>query len=139
MCLMKMACACIIILMHVSNCIAGPRASQRDTQGNTQHQKPSYTVQPNGRIIETDATGNKQYHHQQYLMKDGKVYQTDSLGNVQYHKPSFVIQNDGKVVEHHPSGNAQYHHQQYKTSNKEIYPIDSLGNRQFNKPNYFLE
>ena len=110
---MKMMCACILFLMHITICMAGQRASQRDTQGNTQHQKPSYTAQQNGRIVETDATGNKQYHRQQYLMKDGKVYQTDSLGNVQYHKPSFAIQNDGKVVEHNSSVNAQYHHQQY--------------------------
>jgi hypothetical protein len=129
----------IILLINFSNSFAGPRSSQKDTLGNTQHQKTSFTIQGNGRIIETDSIGNKQFHHQQYLMKEGKLYQTDSLGNVQYHKPSFVIHNDGKIVEYNSSGNIQYQKQQYENSGKLIYPIDSLGNRQFDKPSYFVE
>ena len=42
------------------------------------------------RIYQTDSVGNKQYHKQQYQIKDGKVYQTDSVGNIQYHKPGFT-------------------------------------------------
>ena len=129
----------IILLINFSNSFAGPRSSQKDTLGNIQHQKSSFTSQGNGRIIETDSIGNKQFHHQQYLMKEGKLYQTDSLGNVQYHKPIFVIHNDGKIVEYNSSGNIQYQKQQYENSGKLIYPIDSLGSRQFDKPSYFVE
>ena len=81
---MKILLIFMILLMNFSGSFAAPRASQKDTLGNTQHQKPSFTSQGNGRIIETDSIGNKQFHHQQYLMKEGKLYQTDSLGNVQY-------------------------------------------------------
>ena len=42
------------------------------------------------RIYQVDSVGNKQYHKQQYQIKDGKVYQTDSVGNIQYHKPAFT-------------------------------------------------
>lgn len=67
------------------------RIYQTDSVGNVhQYHKPSYTVRQDGRVIETDAVGNKQYHKQQYQIKDGKVYQTDSLGNIQYHKPGFT-------------------------------------------------
>ena len=136
---MKISLIFMILLMNFSGSFAAPRASQKDTLGNTQHQKPSFTSQGNGRIIETDSIGNKQFHHQQYLMKEGKLYQTDSLGNVQYHKPSFAIHNDGKIVEYNSSGKIQYQKQQYENNGKLIYPIDSLGNRLFDKPSYFVE
>jgi hypothetical protein len=42
-----------------------------------------------GRIIETDAVGNKQYDKQQYQIKGDKAYQVDSVGNIQYDKPQF--------------------------------------------------
>jgi len=51
-----------------------------------------YVVQENGRVIETDATGNKQYHKQQYVIKDRNVYPTDSLGRIQYNTPSLTVQ-----------------------------------------------
>jgi hypothetical protein len=51
--------------------------------------KPSYTIQKDGRIIQTDPVGNKQYHKQQFQIKGDKVYQIDSVGNIQYNKPQF--------------------------------------------------
>jgi len=62
---------------------------QTDSLGNTQYNKPSYTIQKDGRIIETDAVGNKRYDKQQYQIKGDKTYPVDSLGNIQYNKPHF--------------------------------------------------
>ena len=53
---------------------------QTDSLGNIQYNKPSYTLQKDGRIIETDAVGNKQ----QYQIKGDKTYPVDSLGTIQY-------------------------------------------------------
>jgi hypothetical protein len=56
------------------------RVYQTDTHGRTQHNKPSYSVGEDGRIVEVDPSGNKQYHRQQYLLKDGRVYAPTSPG-----------------------------------------------------------
>ena len=83
---------CLILASFTLITNAGePKTYQQDAVGNIQHQKSSYVVQNDGRIIETDTIGNKLYHKQQYKMKDGKIYQTNSLGNIQYHKPQLVI------------------------------------------------
>ena len=60
------------------------RIYQTDSLGNIQYNKPSYAIQKDGRIIETDTVGNKQ----QYQIKGDKTYPVDSLGNIQYHKVS---------------------------------------------------
>jgi hypothetical protein len=65
------------------------RFYQTDSVGNIQYNKPSYTLQKDGRIIQTDPVGNKQYHKQQFQIKGDKVYQIDSVGNIQYNKPQF--------------------------------------------------
>lgn len=57
---------------------------QIDSIGNIQLPKPSFSIRNNGRIIETNSIGNKQYHKQQYQIKDNTIYETDSLGNIQY-------------------------------------------------------
>lgn len=72
------------------------RLYQKNSFGNIQYNKPSYTIQNNGRIFETDAIGNKQYQKQQYLIKGDKIYSTDIFGNIQYKKPHFVIDNKSK-------------------------------------------
>ncbi len=72
------------------------RLYQKDSFGNIQYNKPSYTIQNNGRIFETDTMGNKQYQKQQYQIKGDKVYSTDIYGNIQYNKPQFVIDNKSK-------------------------------------------
>jgi hypothetical protein len=64
---------------------------QADSLGNIQYNKPSHTIQENGRVIQTDAIGNKQYHKQQYQIKGDTVYPTDSLGNIQHDKPQQKI------------------------------------------------
>jgi len=61
------------------------RIYQTDSLGNIQYNKPSYTIQKDGRIIQTDPIGNKQ----QYQIKGDKTYPVDSLGNIQYNKPKF--------------------------------------------------
>jgi hypothetical protein len=50
--------------------------------GNIQYNKPSYTIQKDGRIIQTDLVGNKQYDKQQYQIKGDKTYPVDSVGNI---------------------------------------------------------
>ena len=59
--------------------------------GAIQYHKQSAVLNRNGRIIKTDLLGNKQYHKQQYQIKDRKINETDSRGNIQYHKPHAVI------------------------------------------------
>ena len=87
---MKLIC-CYLAIFCMNAFAADTKIYQQDALGNTLHNKPSYVVQDNGHIIETDTIGNKRYNKQQYQMKDGKIYQTDSLGNIQYNKPQFVI------------------------------------------------
>ena len=62
---------------------------QTDSLGNTQYNKPSYTIQKDGGIIETDPIGNRQYDKQQFQIKEDKTYPVDSQGNIQYNKPQF--------------------------------------------------
>jgi hypothetical protein len=45
------------------------RIYQTDSLGNIQYNKPSYSIQKNGRIIQTDKVGNKQFDKQQYQIK----------------------------------------------------------------------
>ncbi len=86
-----------LIWLSIYLLLAGPALSeekriyQSDRYGNTEYNKPSFTVEGNGRVIETDPYGNKMYNHQQYQIKGDKVYQTDSIGNIQYQKPSLSI------------------------------------------------
>jgi hypothetical protein len=47
---------------------------------------PSYTVEDNGRIVETDKFGNKQYHKDGYQIKGDRVYQTNKYGNIKNHE-----------------------------------------------------
>lgn len=65
------------------------RIYQTDSIGNIQYNKPSYTIQKNGRVIEADSVGNKKYDKQQYQIKGDKTYSVDSVGNSQYNKPHF--------------------------------------------------
>jgi hypothetical protein len=77
--------ALIFALITLSAHSEEKRIYQTDSLGNIQYNKPSFTFKKNGRIIETDAVGNKQ----QYQIKGDKTYPVDSLGNIQYHKPQF--------------------------------------------------
>jgi len=90
---------------------------QTDKYGNVQYHKPSYAVQPDGKIMEVDPYGNRmqqQYEikgnqvyttdkfgnrlESSFVVKDNKVHRTDKYGNVQHHEPSHTIQPDGKVM-----------------------------------------
>ena len=42
------------------------RIYQVDSIGSIQYHKPSWVVEPGGRVIETDSIGNKLYHRPQY-------------------------------------------------------------------------
>ncbi len=66
------------------------RIYHTDSIGNIQYNKPSHTLQKDGRIIQTDPIGNKQYDKQQFQIKGDKAYPVDSLGNIQYNKPQFL-------------------------------------------------
>ena len=84
---------CCAILLAATNVHANEtRVYERDPIGNIQYHKPSYLIQKDGKIIETNALGEKQHHKQQYQIKNGEIYQTDSIGNIQHHKPMFKIE-----------------------------------------------
>jgi hypothetical protein len=82
----------VTTLLTISLAHAEQRIYQTDRYGNIEYNKPSYTVQDNGRIVETDKFGNKQYHKDQQQIQGNRIYQTDKFGNIQYHKPSLTIQ-----------------------------------------------
>ena len=86
---MKLKAIVVFSFLYSSSVIA--EIYQTDSVGNIQHQKPSYTVRNDGRVIQTDPYGNKQYHKQQFQIKGDKIYQTDSVGNIQYNKPHQII------------------------------------------------
>ena len=46
-----------------------------------QYHKPSYTVEPEGRIVPTDRYGNKLYHQPGFKVDGDKVYEADQYGN----------------------------------------------------------
>lgn len=48
-------------------------------------------VNPAGRIWQTDALGNIQYHKPSAVTVGNKVYQTDAIGNIKYNKPSLIV------------------------------------------------
>jgi hypothetical protein len=80
-----------LILFGLITISAHADAYQTDSLGNIQYNKPSQTIQNDGRVIQTDPYGNKRYDQQQYQIKGDKVYQTDSVGNIQYDKPQQKI------------------------------------------------
>lgn len=55
----------LLVLWSSSIVAEENRIQQTDSFRNNQYQKPSYTVQDNGKEIETDPVGNKQYDRQQ--------------------------------------------------------------------------
>jgi hypothetical protein len=61
-----------------------------------------------GRIVEVDPYGNKQYHKQQYVIRKDKIYETNSYGRIQYHKPSYSVGKDGRVVQTDAYGNKRH-------------------------------
>ena len=69
--------------------IKGDRVYHADFTGRIQHDKPSWTVRDDGRVVENDAFGNAQYHKQQYVVKDGKVYSADATGRAK--QPAYEI------------------------------------------------
>lgn len=51
-----------------------------------QYHRPSWTVERDGRIIETNQWDEKQHHKQQYKIIDEKVVPVDTVGNPQWQK-----------------------------------------------------
>jgi hypothetical protein len=58
------------------------------------HHKPSYNVGKDGRVVPTDAYGNKRYDKPQYKVKDGKVYETEAYRRVKQQK----FRNQGRTA-----------------------------------------
>jgi len=65
------------------------RIYQADSLGNIRYNKPSWTVQSDGRVIETNQYGEKMHHRQQYKIIGDQIVATDVVGNPQWHKPRF--------------------------------------------------
>ena len=59
---------------------------QTDSVGNVRYHVPSWTVQPDGRVIETNRYGEKMHHKQQYKIVGNQMIPVDSVGNLQPHK-----------------------------------------------------
>ncbi len=59
---------------------------QTDSVGNVRYHAPSWAVQPDGRVIETNRYGEKMHHKQQYKIVGDQVMPVDSVGNPQPHK-----------------------------------------------------
>lgn len=54
---------------------------------------------PDGtRIVQVDSSGEKAYHKQQFVVKQGRVYQIDRAGEILYHRGHLIIEkkNTGK-------------------------------------------
>jgi len=86
---MKIIIFSCLVLFALSAHAEDKRIYQTDSLGNTQYNKPSYSIRKDGRIIETDAVGIKRYDKQQYQIKGDKTYSVNSLGIIQYNKPQF--------------------------------------------------
>jgi len=53
-------------------------------------------TEPVIRLVQTDPILGKQYHKQQYEIRDGKICPIDIYGNREYHKPCFTITTSSK-------------------------------------------
>jgi hypothetical protein len=125
------------------SCIVLPQpadAQQRDKQiyqtdslGNLKSKAPSWTVQSDGRVIETNRYGEKMYHKQQYKIVGDRMTPVDSIGNPTASSPSWTKQPDGRVIETNRYGEKMYHKQQYKVTGDKVMPVDSVGNPQPHK------
>jgi hypothetical protein len=71
---------------NVSAQPAEQRIYQTDSVGNIRYHVPSWTVQPDGRVIETNRYGEKMHHKQQYKIVGDQVMPVDSVGNPQPNK-----------------------------------------------------
>jgi hypothetical protein len=69
---------------------AEQRIYRNDSVGNIRYHVPSWTVQPDGRVIETNRYGEKMYHKQQYKIVGNQTVPIDTVGNPQAHKSSTV-------------------------------------------------
>lgn len=67
------------------------RIYQVSPSGQIQYNKPSFTIRKDGRIIETNQSGRKMYHLQQYQIKNGEIYSVSVSGMIEYNKPKFKL------------------------------------------------
>ena len=65
------------------------RVYHADAAGNIKHNKPSWTVGKDGRVMQNDVLGNPQYHKPQYIIEDAKVYAAGVTGQAK--RPAFAI------------------------------------------------
>lgn len=67
------------------------RIYQTDSVGNVKYHAPSWTIQSDGRVIETNPYGEKMHHKQQYKVVGGQVMPVDSVGNFQPQKGAATL------------------------------------------------
>lgn len=126
----------------------GTSIYQTDAVGNKRSNLPSWSVQADGRVVETNPYGETMHHKQQYrivgdrstqpsglqgIQQETRIYQTDSIGNIRSNLPSWTVQSDGRVVETNQYGEKMHHKQQYRIVGDRLMPIDSVGNPQSHK------
>ena len=105
---------------------------QVDNYGRTLNNKPSFSVQKDGRVIQRGTYGERQAQKQQYKIVDGKVYHADSRGNLQRHLPHYTLRDDGRLIEMSPTGQRRSQNQQYQIKDGGIYRVDMYGRKQSN-------
>lgn len=81
-----------VALIATSAQAADVRVYAVDAHNNVQYHKPSLTIRADGRVIETDKSGNKLYHRQQYQIAGDKIVPVSAFGYRQYSKPALVIE-----------------------------------------------
>jgi hypothetical protein len=63
--------------------VCGKDRVYETSYGRIQYHKPSWIVEKDGRVIQTDGYGNKRYDRRQYKVEGDKVYETDAYGRKQ--------------------------------------------------------
>lgn len=111
------------------------RVYQADSYG-IQHNRPSYVVKEDGRVIPKDAYGNWPKGVPGYVIKGDKAYQINSRGDIQYNKPALKIGKDGRITQVDPYGNRRPDLPSYVIKGDRIYETDRAGSIRYNKPSF---
>ena len=108
---------------------------QADSYG-IRHDRPSYVVKEDGRVIPKDAYGNWPKGVPGYVINGDKAYQINSRGDSQYDKPALKIGKDGRITQVDSYGNRSPDQPSYVIKGDRIYETDRSGAARYNKPSY---
>jgi hypothetical protein len=60
--------------------VKGDRIYEADSHGRIRYDRPSCSVEKNGKVVQTDAYGNRLYGKPQFVIQGNKVYAADAYG-----------------------------------------------------------